>query len=70
MKEGIIFPAQSKWASAFLLVPKPDGKVLFCVDCRQLDTRNVKDTCPIPRIDEYIDSLGEASWFKTRHEDL
>jgi len=43
------------------MVPKPDGSPRFCVDYRRLNDVTVKDTYPLPRMDNCIDFLGEAS---------
>jgi hypothetical protein len=47
------------------MVPKPDGSLRFCVDYRKLNAITVSDTYPLPRINECIDSLGEAAIFTT-----
>ena len=47
------------------MVPKPDGSVRFCIDYRKLNLMTVKDPYPIPRMDECIDSLGDARVFST-----
>ncbi len=47
------------------LVPKPDRMLQFCVDYRVLNSITVRDTYPIPCMDEYIDSLGSAKIFCT-----
>jgi len=47
------------------MVPKPDGSVRFCIDYRKLNLMTVKDAYPIPRMDECIDSLGDARVFST-----
>jgi hypothetical protein len=46
-------------------VPKPDGSLRFCVDYRRLNAITVPETYPLPRMDECIDSLGEAVVFTT-----
>ena len=61
----VIEPANSEWASPVVLVPKPDGSLRFCVDYRKLNSLTVKDTYPLPRMDECIDSMGEAQFFTT-----
>jgi transposase InsO family protein len=65
LKAGVIEPAASEWASPVVLVPKSDGSMRFCVDYRKLNAITVRDTYPLPRMDECIDSLGEAQMFTT-----
>ena len=61
----IIEPACSEWAALVLFAPKKDGKLRFCIDYRKLNSMTVKDTYPLPRMDECIDTLGEAQYFTT-----
>ena len=56
----VIEEAECEWASPILFVPKPDGTIRFCVDYRRLNAMTVRDSYPIPRMDECIDSLGDA----------
>ena len=63
LEAGVIEPAQSEWASPVLLVPKPDGSMRFCFDYRKLNAVTVKDTYPLPRMDEFLDSLGDTKVF-------
>ena len=58
---NVIERAQSVWASPVVLAPKPDGSLRFCVDYRCLSALTVKDTYPLSRMDECIDSLVEAN---------
>ena len=60
---GVIEPAYSAWESPVLFVPKKDCKLRFCIDYRRLNSVTVKDSYPIPRMDECIDSLGKAQVF-------
>ena len=62
---GVIEPSTVEWASPVVMVPKPDGSVRFCIDYRKLNLMAVKDAYPIPRMDECIDSLGDARVFST-----
>jgi Reverse transcriptase (RNA-dependent DNA polymerase) len=65
LAQKVIEPATCEWASPIVLVPKPDGTLRFCVDYRRLHTITVPDTYPLPRMDECIDSLGDALVFTT-----
>jgi Reverse transcriptase (RNA-dependent DNA polymerase) len=65
LKADVIEPANSEWASPVVLITKPDGSVRFCVDYRKLNAVTVKDSYPLPRMDECLDSLGDATIFST-----
>ena len=51
--------------NGLVLIPKPDGSLRFCVDYRRLNAMTVRDTYPITRMEECLDSLGEANVFIT-----
>jgi hypothetical protein len=60
---GQIEPARSPFGAGVLFASKKDGTKRLCVDYRALNKITVKDTYPIPRIDETIDKLREATVF-------
>jgi len=62
---GVIQPSTGEWASPVVMVPKPDGSERFCIDYRKLNLMTVKDAYPIPRMDECIESLGDARVLST-----
>lgn len=62
---GIIEPSDGPWASPVVMVPKKDGTWRFCVDYRQLNDKTIKDSYPLPRIDESLDLIAGSSWFSS-----
>lgn len=48
-----------------MFVPKKDGELCFFIDYRKLNTMNMKDKYTLPRMDEFIDTLGDAQYFTT-----
>jgi len=62
---NVIEPSASPWSSPVVLLEKPDGEYRFCVDYRKLNAVTKKDAYPLPRIDETLDALGNASIFTT-----
>ena len=65
LKRGIIELSSSPWASPIVLVKKKDGTIRFCVDYRKLNAVTIKDSYPLPRIDDSLDALSGSSWFST-----
>jgi len=44
---------------------KKDGSLRFCVDYQNLNKITKKDSYPLPRVDDLLDSLADAQWFST-----
>ena len=65
LKQGVIKPSTNAWASPVVLVPKKDGNLWFCVDYRRVNAITKKDVYPLPRIDDILDTLGQAHYFST-----
>ncbi len=65
VRQGVIQPSQSPWASPIVMVRKKDGSHRFCVDYRQLNTVTKLDTFPLPRVDDLLDQPGDARFFTT-----
>ena len=60
LRHGLAIPSKSPWASPCLLVAKEDGSSRFCTDYRKVNKVTIKDSYPLPRIDDLIDSVGQA----------
>jgi len=65
LEAKVFRPSTSEWESPVVVVPKRDGSPRFCVDYRRLNAVTKKDSYPIPRMEDCIDSLGDASVFST-----
>jgi len=63
LKPGIIEPSSSPWASPVTLAPKSDGSWRFCNDYQRLNDVTVKDSYPLPRMDDLFDILRGTEWF-------
>ncbi|CAJ2637573.1 unnamed protein product [Trifolium pratense] len=61
--KGFIRPSVSPWGAPVLLVKKKDGKSRLCVDYRKLNKATIKNRYPLPRIDDLMDQLKDASVF-------
>jgi hypothetical protein len=61
----VIEPSTSEWAAPVIFVPKPDGSMRFCIDYRKLNSITERDMYPLTRMDDCIESLGDARVFYT-----
>ncbi|CAF1253664.1 unnamed protein product [Rotaria sordida] len=48
-----------------LQAPKKDGTLRLCIDYRKLNAMTICDAYPIPKIDDTLDSLQEATFIST-----
>ena len=62
---GVIWPSNSPWCNAVVLVRKKDGSLHFCIDFQKLSSLTVKDSYPLPRIYETLESLAGATHYLT-----
>ena len=62
LENGFAQVSNSPWASPCLLVPKEGGSFRMCTDYRQVNSKTIKDSYPLPRLDDIIDSIGHAKY--------
>ena len=63
LESGAIRSSQSAWCNAMVLVQKKDSGLHFCIDFCHLNAHTKKDSYPLPRIQEALESLEGASHF-------
>ena len=63
LKQGIIRPSKSPYSSQVVIVHKKTGKIRLCVDFRKLNAISIRDTFPLPRIEEALQAVQAAVWF-------
>lgn len=65
LKADVIEESYSPWAAPVVLVRKKNGTWRFCLDYRKLNMVTIKDSHPLPRVDDALDALSGSAWFST-----
>ena len=60
LEYDMIEPSKSPWACGVVMAKKKGGQLRFCCDFRYLNAVTIKDSYPIPRIDESLSKLGDC----------
>jgi hypothetical protein len=55
LHQGEIRVLTSPYATPIVMVRKPDGSVRVCIDYRAINEHTVRDSYPLPRIDDLIE---------------
>ena len=63
LESGTIRPSQSVWCNTVVLVWKKECSIWFCINFHHLNACMKKDSYPLPRIQEALDSLVGAGHF-------
>ncbi|XP_076660361.1 uncharacterized protein LOC143363699 [Halictus rubicundus] len=65
LRDGIVQPSLSDYASPVVLVKRKDGSARLCIDYRKLNAKIVKDRYPLPLVEDQLDALQGAKVFST-----
>ena len=63
LKQGIIWPSKSPYASQVVIVCKKSGEIRLSVDFRKLNAILIRDSFPLPRIEKALQAVQAAVWF-------
>ena len=63
LRQGIIRPSRSPYASQVVIVRKKSGEIRLCIDFRALNAITIRDSFPLPRIEEALQAVKAAVWF-------
>ena len=65
LKQGIIRPSKSPYASQVVIVHKKSGEIQLCVDFHKLNAISIRDSFPLPRVEEALQAVQAAIWFSS-----
>ena len=63
LRQGIIRPSHSPYASQVVIVHKKSGEIWLCIDFHALNAITIRDSFPLPRIEEALQAVKAAVWF-------
>ena len=61
--DGRLQPSESPWGTNVIFAKKKDGTLRFCVDYRGLNDLTVRNSYPLPHMDDLFDRLQGAQYF-------
>lgn len=65
IRDGIVRPSRSNYASPVVVVKKKDNSNRLCVDFRELNRKVVKDRYPLPVIEDVLSNFHSSRVFST-----
>ena len=63
LNRGVIEESYSPWSFPLVAAPKRNGKIRWCVDYRRLNEVTIKDTYPLPLIEDNLARLSGSTVF-------
>lgn len=65
LNNNLAEPSMSPWPSSCLLVSKSDGSYRLCTDYRKVNRVTIRDSYPLPLIEDLIDHIGTSKYITT-----
>lgn len=65
LQHNIIRPSTSSYASPIVVVREKSGELRLCIDYRALNRKTVRETYPMPLIDDQLDVLSGNQYYTT-----
>lgn len=65
LKESVIRPSNSPYAATLVPTKKKDGDLRICVDYKGINKLTVRDSFPLPLIEDFLEHLGGKRYFST-----
>ena len=65
LKQGIIHPSKSLYASQVVIVCKKTGEIHLCIDFHKLNTISIHDLFPLPCVEEALQAVQATLWFSS-----
>ena len=63
LKQEVVQPSSSPWSFPLIVVPKKNGKTRWVIDYRQLNEITIKDSFPLPNIEDDLAHLADSQIF-------
>ena len=63
LKDGVIEPSESNYCSHMVIVKKKSGDIRLCIDYRKLNTKTIRDTYPLIRVDDLLDIVAGKKYY-------
>ena len=58
MNRGWIQKSKSAYSSPVVRVCKKDGSLILCIDYRLPNSKTIRDSHPLPRVQDALEALG------------
>ena len=63
LKQGIICPSHSPYTLQVVIFHKKSGEICLCINFRPLNAVTIRDSFPLPRIEEALQAVKSVMWF-------